>query len=347
MTALQAWSQKLRQRLSSGSFYLQNSEGVKDLEFEGSDNLWVIGRALCVFRTLSLEHIPKSKINAVIDAQVALLSPYRNPGYWYCVQCSIAKIWIWDESLRLKEVTEITKAHTVIPEPCIAPKMTSGQYLYETRDGFLAHVWEDEALVADAWWPVVPSDADWKRFTRGLGVDSDIRPESLSLSYTQPRLWEGIGTTALSWPTFEAYAVRCVGFGFLLLFGFQATGSIRLLQQSMHLDKEILNVARVHKESIEMRTKAFASRSHSEQLAVIWPHSQLSLIKEVASALPDNEGLMRWQVQRNELEFVVADFEPNLEAYVRSAESVPRLTGVRVEPLRRAAQIRVNAEVAD
>lgn len=348
MTALRVWSQKFRQQFSSGSVYLQSREGVRDLEVDSIGDLWVVGRALCVFRTVPLRNVPKAKMESVVSAQVPLLSPFRNPGFWYCIHDDVAKIWIWDESVRSSQLNDRTREHSVLPEPCVAPKGTEETCLYKSEDGYFAQVWDNGALAADTWWPDMPTEDEWIRFARGVGVDAGKLPDLSSMVYAPLSLWDELGRVGFSTQSLERRWVRAAALVCFLIFSFQATGTMRLLQQYMHLEEEILAVSQLHKESIEIRERAFDSRVQMKQLEALWPDSQLSLLSDVASSLPEgNLGLTKWQLQRSELEFIVGDPTPDLEAYVRGIESVPLLSGVRVEPLTRGGQIKINATVVE
>lgn len=151
MSLIAGWSQELRRRLSSNSTLLQTRQGLQELAVEGRGSLWVIARSCCVFRSFDVPNVPQSRINQVVAAQIPLLSPFKNPGHWFCIQNDQAKIWIWDEEVRAqlaeRENVQLDDFNAV-PETCLTLKQTDGSRLCEGSDGIFGLLWRRGELIS-------------------------------------------------------------------------------------------------------------------------------------------------------------------------------------------------------
>lgn len=173
-------SQKLRQHLSSDRVFYQGKAGVEELEVEGHGNLWIVGRQCCLFRTIDLSSVPESRRDQALAAQMTVLSPFANPGYWVVWQADVARCWLWDEAERAAAaqlaapgstdvnalITLVNAVNNVVPESIFTSSAEADQvYLYESPGGgVFAHVWKDGTLIGDKFWSSPPEATDWSGF---------------------------------------------------------------------------------------------------------------------------------------------------------------------------------------
>ncbi len=352
MKVFERLGQALRQRLSSSKVILQSGSELSQLEAERFGLLWIVSRADCVFRKLDLAAVPASKRTQVLAAQISLLSPYKEPGYWYCIQNGVAIVWLWDEQHRLQLASEQQLAraeeYLVLPESCFTPFRDTGSVINSGVEGFFGQVWKAEGLVAETWWPQEPNELSWKQFHRGAGVAGTMKPEVSYIDLESPIPWASVRFNRLDSRSAESFLVKGLSAAFICLFVFQLTGSLRLLTEQWQLKGQIAEMQSQHQQSIAVRETAFELRGKAQYLQALNSGNQLEIFESIADKVPGGlEGrLIGWQYQDGLLEFVVRDDNPDLEAYVRNLEAIDLLSGVSVEPLTRAKQIKVNAMVS-
>ena len=97
---MQEWLRKIQRQLFSGKQYLQTENEVSVTETPGKSAKWIISRGLCHFTRLDLSSVPSVKRGAALEHRIALLSPYKKPGYGVREEAGVAALRIWDEEVR-------------------------------------------------------------------------------------------------------------------------------------------------------------------------------------------------------------------------------------------------------
>lgn len=342
------WLQQLRQRLSSTKAVIQSAEGTRIMDLQDQGNLWVVGRDYCVFRRLDVAMVPAAKIEQALKNQVAVEAPYREPGFWYSVNGGIASTWIWDEAVRRELAAECgidTEDFLVVPESCFTGA-DSGVAVYKAQgQGFYAQLQGDKGVEAETWWPDLPTTQAWRSFTRGAGAGGVALPDAVEIDLASATPWASVRVNAVATRSLERLAWQASLLLFVFLFSFQATGTIRLVVEAQRSASEVAALEDRYKSSLAIREEAFRLRSEARQLMSLRREEQLDLLNEVSESLPDSSFALRsWEFQNGQLEIVVADEAPDLEAYVRSIESIDALSGVSVEP-DQSGQIKVTARL--
>lgn len=346
---LEDWSQKLRQRLSSEAIVLQSKDDVEVLTAKDGGDVWVVARSACVFHTLDVSAVPDNRLEKAVSTQIPLLSPYKQPGYWFLRQGANVAIWIWDEAARkaLADQQAIdTLEFAVVPESCFANNGDNGIHVYQGVEGVFVQQWQDGKLLEDRWWPKLPDEREWRMFLRGVGRPFEVVAAACPLEYSRPGRWAGVQLGALTDRFVETFLVKGIATVFIFLFAFQLTGSVRLLSESWALEEQISVVRESHQAAILNREKAFETRLAADRLSALHTTSPVHLIERVAGALPDSASeLITWRFESGQLEFVLKDPSPDLEAYVRSLEATGSLTRISVEPIPRAGQLKITSQV--
>jgi hypothetical protein len=344
----QDWSQKLRQRLSSNSNVLQSGRQA-DIRAADDGGLWIVGRADCVFRTLDLGAVPPNRARQVVETQIAILSPYEDPGFWMVLQAKHARIWIWDEAKRRELAADLAldaADFIVLPESCFARHQESQVHLYRGVDGVFAQHWRDGDIAGDHWWSVMPTDVEWRMFLRGSGLPVQSLDVPEALQHDRPASWAKVQLGSFSDRFIETFLVKSMAAVFMFFLVFQLTGSARLLVETWALNDRVKTVRETHQSAIAIRDLAFDTKTNADRLGRLKVTSPLRLFSEVANSLPDSSGtLVVWQLEGQTLEFVVNDTSPDLEAYVRALEATGTFSKVSVEPLPRSGQIRITSQV--
>ena len=336
--------QWLRQQLSSGRTVLQAGGGLQTVAEGGLENLWIIARSECVFRSIDISAVPVAKRDGAIATQVSLASPFEQPAYWYEVQSGIAKVWIWNEAARLKMAPDADQ-FTVCPESCMTRYGGSEVRLYRSVNGCIAQSWSEDELTGDSWWPEPPGDREWRSFLRGIGAPYTELPDGSEIDLQRTEPWPSLQLNRLAKKSLEAVAVRTVAIGFLFLFVFQLTGTLRLGYASWVQQSEIVEMVTAHESALALREEAFALRNRGDSLAELGQTQTTPMLNAVAANVPaTNAGLLIWNFENNQLEIVLKDSSPNLEQYIRQLEAVEGLSGVYAEPL--SGQVRINAQVS-
>jgi len=175
MTSIENWIRRFRHRLSSNSIcFFQSREGVESLKLGHLSNLWIVGRANCLFRTMDLTNVPRSKIEQAVSLQVPAVSPFSETGYWYFEDFGRVSIWLWDEALRRSLSTRDTERDVeVLPESCFTLEENEGSYVYRCKEGYMFQCWRDGELISDSWWEESLNKGQLEVLKRGLGGTID------------------------------------------------------------------------------------------------------------------------------------------------------------------------------
>lgn len=336
----------LRRQLYSGKVKLQTAQGVTTLMAEQPGSIWIVARALCVFRLLDVDNVPASRRAQVISAQIPLLSPYKTPGFWFCVQEGEAKIWIWDESLRGTLTTSEDKNCLVVPESCYSPAKSKGTFFYKASQGYFCQSWADNELIADYWWNEEPEEADWQTTLRGAGVSAPdtINIDEVDIINAEP--WHGEESNLLAQALVEPLLSRVAILVFLFFLSFQLVGYTRLSIQQASLEKEVGLLSENHQVAFDLSEKTYDLRRYNDAIVDSGGLRQLLVLDSVAEALPQSAAsLILWKFSQDGLEFVVEDSSPDFETYVRQLEELPFIVSVNVLPLKNS-QLKVVARLA-
>jgi hypothetical protein len=352
MKIFERLGQWLRQRLSSSKVILQSGSELSELEVDRLGLLWIVARADCVFRVLDLTSVPSAKRTQALAAQIPLFSPYKETGYWHCMQNGVALVWLWDEHHRLQIASQqkIAAAEEclVLPESCLTELREAGSAVYCGVEGYFGQIWAAQRLVAETWWPQEPDLLGWKQFQRGAGMPATEKPKVSNIDLALPVPWPFIRLKRLDGRSAEYFLVRGLAIAFIFLFVFQLTASLRLLTEQWQLENQITEMQSQHQQSIARRDMAFELREKANYLQTLHSGRQLKLLENISERVPGGlqDRLVIWQYQEGLLEFVVQDDNPDLEAYVRNLEKIDLLSGVNVEPLTKTNQIKINAVVS-
>jgi len=141
--------------------YLQKSATELSREEEPGigGNYWVLGRELCVYKSLDLSGIAKGERNMALAIQLRQISPFASPGYFVVFHGNIAQIWLWDAAAQKQSALAAkTRQARPLPEALLQNKPTSnGLFLRPCLTGHELQYWQDDSLLLSKWWPYRPT----------------------------------------------------------------------------------------------------------------------------------------------------------------------------------------------
>jgi hypothetical protein len=179
--------QALKQRFSNQPNYLHTSEGVNRLPFTSFETHWIVGRGKCMFRCENLDHVPKPKREVALANQVKLWSPFQQTAH-HCIWADgTAMIWFWDAQFVADGISEsdvpVDRPVHVLPETLYYPRLTSGLYLQDCRDGYELQYWRSGVLKDDVWMPAEPVQRQLAQFCdrNGISAQTLVRAPAVNL----------------------------------------------------------------------------------------------------------------------------------------------------------------------
>ncbi len=169
---------------------LLNKDGKLAGALGGTLSQWLVGRRIVLSRALcSHERIKNeddlSKTNQLKRAYLHALekSPYAKPGVFLKSDSASTTIWSWDSD----RVTKEAGAADIlcVPESAFYGKLDDGFYIVRCIDGYEGLCSKNGELLLSRWWPDLPGESDWLRFTLNaeqFGVPFHPQPEPIELA---------------------------------------------------------------------------------------------------------------------------------------------------------------------
>lgn len=169
---------------------LLNKDGKLAGALGGTLSQWLVGRRIVLSRALcSHERIKNdedlSKTHQLKRAYLHALekSPFAQPGVFLKSERDSTTIWSWDS----ERITKDAGASDIlcVPESAFYGKLDDGFYVIRCIDGYEGLCCKDGDILLSRWWPDLPAESDWLRFTLNAeqhGVPFAPRPEPIELS---------------------------------------------------------------------------------------------------------------------------------------------------------------------
>lgn len=169
---------------------LLNKDGKLAGALGGTLSQWLVGRRIVLSRALcSHERIKNdedlSKTNQLKRAYLHALekSPHTNPGVFLKSDRESTTIWSWDS----EQVTQDSGSSDLlcVPESAFYGKLDDGFYVIRCIDGYEGLCSKNGDILLSRWWPALPSEGDWLRFTLNaeqFGLSFQPQPEPIELA---------------------------------------------------------------------------------------------------------------------------------------------------------------------
>lgn len=318
-----------------GDSYFQTEQGLEILSSKALKNVWVVSRGCCHYKKIEIGRLPEAKLQSFLTTNLPLVSPFKNSGFWFKRQSSNLHLWIWDKSRQ----NDIAQTHAinldhflVVPASCFSKQQEGSEIYIEPNGACFAQVWKDGDLLGDSWWQAFPSQTDWEIFLLGLGLDISPPSAGSSLGFEKCADWTAIGNFIVSRRRLEWLVAMSAALVFALIFAFQSATTLRSTYLVNTLRSEIKDLRVQTSDSMMVKDIAEKALNELNELRILRAPGQLQLINDVSKSLPDStKKILRWDYRNDKQLTVIVEAEkPDIEAYVKALEDLPRVSGVEI-----------------
>lgn len=288
-----------------------------------TEDYWIVGRELLIYRFLDLAHIPKPQRAKVLSRQLTQLSPFSNFGHFVSpTESGEYMIWFWDEELRLQALETLSQQYSamaehihslrVVPETILLPFAENGLNTLQCCEGEDVQFWKNGVLESSRW---------------GVGNGKENGKEVVSYGPN----WSGVDRRRVV--ELEDTAWRLGFFVLLLLAAFDAGRLVSVVIENRALSEGAL-IARTELERvIEERNRVREVKNFNERLLSITSlPNQLSMLAEVDEVIPMGGSIWSWEYGDNNLRVGVSDKDRNDRLYVEQLSSSDMFSDVDLEP---------------
>lgn len=170
----------------------------------------IIGRDLCHYTILDLQHVPQRQRQQALQHHVEAHSPWPQPGYFTVWRAGRAQVWLWDtnqiekllanrEQLSALDVLR-TRTALRLPEAIFRPRPeTDGVHQQACHRGFELQAWRNGVLCSSRWYPNKPDNAALHWFSRAQGMELAQDIQSAPAGSLQQAPWPGSRPPIWQW----------------------------------------------------------------------------------------------------------------------------------------------------
>ena len=170
----------------------------------------VIGRDLCHYIALNLQHVPQNQRQQALQHHVEAHSPWQQPGYFSVWRTGRAQVWLWDAAQVEKQLANreqlsalaMLRARTALrlPESIFYSRPnTDGVFLQTCHRGFELQAWRGGTLCGSRWYPNKPDSAAIQWFSRAQGLELEQAIQASPDNHPQPTPWPGSRPPVWQW----------------------------------------------------------------------------------------------------------------------------------------------------
>jgi hypothetical protein len=337
----------------SPGFFLQRHDGVQPRSTWRGRRYWVVSRRLCGFRPFRLPSADRVALKDFAALKVREWAPYAEAGYYLHLMDDTVRIWAWD-SARVKDAMGTMGIDpgrvTVLPETALQERGTDGPHLIECVEGCEGQIWSAGELKASRWWHDPPSQAQWRDFQRGSGIQplGDAPPVEAPVWRRRP--WTDSGASLAFGIESRGRELILVGAG-LLITGYGYFGGA-LVHDALTLSAVEDRLQRTERQAAPVvadRDRAISNEDFLARFAELSPFpSQFELFAKIAEKLPTNGSrIIAWSYHQGELQFTI--FSPSsidILFYVRTYAAVDGFTDVTAKSGEADQTLRIKLRVA-
>ncbi|PJK09230.1 hypothetical protein CO608_06980 [Lysobacteraceae bacterium NML08-0793] len=299
--------------------------------------LVVVGRELCLFSSIDASRIPAKQRREFIELAVRRASPFPDPEYdltWFGAH---AAIWYWPRS-RVTALlgNDFQPDSPMLAESGFVPPSTdtNGAELLRLEQGYNGRIWDQQHLLADRWWPDIPSQAEWTIFLRSAGQPASDLPEVSETQYQTQSWFQRTGARrtgligASGWLKPAAIALASIG---CLLVGLELGSGLRGVTDLRTAEQTRSQLGTQVDAVFAARSEAEANAAELIELLQLRPiQTQSALLAEVRNVMPTTN----WQINnwaqpepgKLEVAFIMPDAAP--DALVSAWEASPMFDSV-------------------
>ncbi len=306
----------------------------------------MLSRGCYAVRTLDLAAVPSAKRDDAIRLALAGWTPFAETDHYVIPQRGGAILCAWDSAATTQMMDSVAvdaAQATVLPESALRRfvpvasldrNATQVAALYQVMDGYVGLVQGDGRMLAEQWWPEVPSPAHWRNFLRSASVSDDLNrdvPSPAAPTWltkpdghpaAQPRNNTSAREVLIVWAMALVLAAPTLWYAnqYRQLSALQLSASQRL--QSTEKDLDVV---------LSARDQALSTQERAVQLAALFNQTEaLQLFALVNEVVLQNLGggtlqLNDWEMRLQQLKFslvAVTGSPPAATALVKALERV-------------------------
>lgn len=343
------------QRRFSPTLHLRRSDGLQALATGGAGHEWIVARELCAYTVVQASQVPQGRRREFVATAVRRWSPFSDPQSHVEWVGDRAMVWAWSRARVLGDADEApvqSQPRRLWPETLFRGEPHgAGEELVAMDHGFEGRVWRDYGLASSAWWPDIPSRAEWNAFLRGAGLPTMAavpvpREAALAPAPWSARRPRDLGEMASHYR--ELLVAGAVGLVVAVLTT-SLVAALALLVSIGQVEDEIAAQDEGLQRILAAREQAGRDAEAIESLLALRPPaSQVELTADVAPLLPPggNWTLREWRMPSPdalELDLHMPQADP--AAIVEAWEASPRFSGVTVDLLREPDEIGIRARI--
>jgi hypothetical protein len=332
---------KLFRHFYNKPVFLQAQVNTQMMDWPAKEPQWILGRALCMYRSENFANVPKNRRIAALNTQLKVWSPFEQTGHFSLWVNSVVMVWYWDtEGLKFDEGPDEDWA--VYPETVFQSKQKDGTLVQVCQQGFDVQCWRDDVLVESLWQMSEPAELQLEQIAKRVGVERDLSKVSVPAEINKEP-W----VTKSSIPeTFLINETPIVFSLFLILGAIFVWQEVRILKfdyLARSIDARLIEMQEELLPLLEARNALQASRNKNGLTTkVLNTKSQAQLMVMVSRRLPNESALFKeWHYQQGELKFVIEDDNLNPIEYVSLLQAEPLFKQVRAEQARGKDRIQI------
>ena len=320
---------------------------------QSRNTFWLLSRGCYTVKILELAAVPQAKRNDAIRLAVAGWSPFSATDHYIVPSANSAIICAWDreatKALMLESGANATQMR-VVPESALRRFETSdlanaestkdSAALYRAEDGFVGIVYGSGRIVAEQWWPELPTDSNWRNFLRSTGQQEtadSVAPSAISAAW----LKEPVGYLADQANDSTSQRELLVVLALAFLLSIPTVWYANEVRQLFSLKRDaVQRLAATEKDldvALNAREQALSEQQRATQLLELFGQPDpLQLLLLVANLLNQNATagalqLGEWDLRPQQLKFTIvatSGVPPAATSLVKALELEPSFRDV-------------------
>lgn len=321
----------------------------------------VVGRDLCHYTVLDLQHVPQRQRQQALQHHVEAHSPWPQPDYFCAWRAGRAQVWLWDAAQVEKQLASREQLSTLamlrartalrLPESIFYNRPdTDGVFLQTCHRGFELQAWRNGILSSSRWYPNKPDDAATQWFSRAQGLEFGQSVQASPDTHLQPTPWTGSRPPIWQWFQLRQ---RNLAAAILLISISVASLQVSATLHWMSLENDYRQQAAALQTSAGnlLQAKGQAKRAliRHDRLHSLFDHpAPLAAQWRVASRMPDNLDyeVVIWERTDKRVEMVIkAELSDTLS--IVQALNGKGLADVTVDPWRQPGHHSIRLQLTD
>jgi hypothetical protein len=301
---------KIKHFLFQKTRYYESNVGEKNVtrkeKLSSYKNQLVIPRRETIYKTLSVEKLKKSDIDAFVANQAVSLSPFASCGFYVSVNGGVAMLWIWDSEYELSMLEKLELSHEdtlVIPETVLYPASENLALVACISGGFEGQIWRGNSLIASRYWPKEPSHNQIRTFSKAFVQEPESKQEFTSPKMFEPSPWNEHEWSFLLQKPFLAKMVPLMAAAlWLIAFGWVVARYGLLWGSYLYFEQKYLVQQEAVEDTLNNRQETLKLNQQNRALGQIATPPQLSLLYDFVNSLTTEvSDVLSWSFEASQI----------------------------------------------